>query len=153
MASRVAYVVSVETRVPLERAWSWWTDFGPVGAESVEDHGMGKSLRVVRERAGNRIVLEERLLLPGRPLAFRHTVEVDAAARCLLEEAPTYRSTWRFEALPGAEAGTRITREVEPRGVGKLAVDALMRRIAERDLRTHVRTMEADVGGGRAVPG
>lgn len=108
---------------------------------------MGKTLRIVRERTGNRLVLEERLPLPGRPLVLRHTVEVDAAARRLLEEAPTYRSTWRFEAAAGG-SGTRITREVTPTGVGKLAADVLMKRIAERDLRTHVRAMEADVGGG-----
>lgn len=143
----MAATVSVESRVPLAQAWAWWTDFGAVGSESVLDHGMGRTRRTVKARWGNRIVLEERPDVPGgRHLPpFRHSVDLDTEARLFVETAATYEARWTFEATPSG--GTRITRALRPKGVGRLAPDLLSRKAMERDLRTHVAEMERELAG------
>jgi hypothetical protein len=141
-------VAVVESRLPPQTVWTWWTDHGPVGSETLVEHGMGKSWRVVREREGNRVVLEERLRLPGKPKVVRIEVEMDPARRAMSERAPTYEAEWTFEATATGD-GTRITRRMALKGLGRLTPDPLSRRLMERDLRHHVRQMEAEIAGGR----
>lgn len=136
---------SIETSVPVARAWAWWTDFGPVGGEEWIDHGTGKTLRRVVSRSGSRFVLEERLPLLGAASipVLRHEVMVDDSARAMVETGPTYTSRWAFEETPSG--GTRIVREMFPSGIGRLAPGGLSARLLERDLRAHVRAMERDL--------
>lgn len=138
-------VVSVETHVPPDAAWAWWTDYGPVGSETLVDHGIAKTWRTIREREGDRIVMVERLAIPGRPKALRRTVEVDDAHRRLVETSPSFRATWTFE--PTVDGGTRITRSLELTGVGRFSPPPLSRWAMARDLRTHVQAMEEEIGG------
>ena len=139
-----AVLVSVESSVPVAQAWAWWTDFGPVGVETVVDHGLGRTRRTVKARIGDRVVIEERPDLPGgsRLPPFRHSVNVDEAAHILVETAPTFEAVWTFE--PTAAGGTRITRRLTQRGIGRLAPEILSRPAIERDLRAHVKQMEKD---------
>ena len=141
----MSFEASVETRVPVAQAWAWWTDFGPVGSQETLDHGTGKTLRVVKERVGDRVVMEERIPLPGgRSLpAMRHEVVLREAERSFVETGPTYESRWRFEATP--QGGTRIVRVMFPKGLGRLAPDGISRMVMERDLKAHVAAMERDV--------
>lgn len=141
----MAVSVSVESAVPIERAWAWWTDFGAVGSESVVDHGMGRTLRAVKARWGNRIVMEERPDVPGgRHLPpFRHSVDLDPEARLFVETAATYEARWTFQ--PTAAGGTRITRTLRQKGVGHLTPDYLSRKVMERDLKVHVAEMEREL--------
>lgn len=138
-------VVSAETSVPLAQAWAWWTDYGEVGVETLVEHGLGRSLRVVKTRVGRRVVLEERAAAFGGRLLppVRHSVDVDDAARVLHETSVTFEARWSFEPTP--EGGTRVTRAFTPRGLGRISPGGLTRRALDKDLRTHVRQMEKDL--------
>lgn len=145
--------VAVETRVPLDDAWRWWTDFGTVGSEQTLDHGIGKSRRKVVSRDDRRLVLEEDMpLFGGRSVKlYKHTVEFEEGHRFLErgEGFPRYDSHWRFEETTAG--GTRIVREMTIDNgalnlTGKLG-ERVARDLMERDLRTHVRHMERDLPG------
>lgn len=141
------FTVAGETRADLETTWRWWTDYGEAGAEETLDHGMGKSLRRVVERSGDRYVLEERLPLPGgRSAALgRHVVDVRPAERVVVERADgpvPVETRWTFRSTP--TGGTRVEREMRFEGpAGRLIPSWPSKALAERDLRTHLRELDA----------
>lgn len=140
------FSVAGETSADLETTWRWWTDYGDVGTEERLDHGMGRSVRRVVERTGNRYVLEERLPLPGGRTAKlgRHEVEVRPEERVVVERAEKpvpVETRWVFRATP--TGGTRVEREMEFHGpAGRLLPAWPSRTLAQRDLETHLRELD-----------
>lgn len=142
---KVQVVASAQTRIPPQTVWTWWTDYGAPGSETLVDHGFSKTWRTIRPRDDGRVEMLERLAIPGRPKALKRVVEIDPAKRTLLETSPSFTATWRFEPMADG-TGTRILREITLLGMGRLAPGFVLRRLMEHDLRAHVREMERDIG-------
>lgn len=142
------FSVAGETKADLETAWRWWTDYGHPGEEEKLDHGIGRSVRRVVERTGNRVVLEERLPLPGgRSAALgRHEIELRPDEHVVVERADKpipVETRWVFRSTPSG--GTRVEREMSfEGGLGRLVPQWPSRTLAQRDLDTHLRELDAE---------
>lgn len=141
-------VASARVAAPLDKVWSWWTDFGEQGSESVVSHGAGaKSLRRVVSRQDGHLELEERTIPLKVPL-LRHSVVIHPETREVRETSDKpmpYRSRYTFER---AGDGTLVTREYESNAWwGKVAPAAMVRRMVQRDLDHHCREAEQELRG------
>lgn len=133
------FEVEAIVRRPPEAVWSWWTDYGPVGHAETLWHGQGWSRRKVIAREGDRITMRESVL--GVPIVT-HTVELDAARRRFRERSKSFESFWAFEPHPD---GTRVRRDFEMKS-RPAPPEAIARALTQRDLDTHARQCERDLG-------
>ena len=141
-AGVVEVTVTARAAVPLDQAWTWWTDYGEPGEWERSDHGFGKGWRRVTSHTDNVWTLEERALFPRS--TFRRTVELYAAEHRIsdvLEWPARQRTEWRFAADGD---GTRITRVLR----ASRASAWLTKMISQRDLDFHVKELQRALARG-----
>lgn len=129
--------MTARAAVPLDAAWTWWTDFGDAGERFPMSHGFGPMQRRILSREGKTWVMEERGPL-GIGLQSRRKVTVEDSTRSIVEEFLVPRGMRSRWWMTPDEDGVRISRTL--RVSSRYA--KVSRWVAQRDLAFHVREME-----------
>lgn len=127
------YQVEAFVEAPVERVWSWWTDFGEPGQVVRVKHGAGHSTRTVLARDAASVAFEDK-----SALGVIHRVVTFGEGRTFGEVGTggqTFEATWTFE--PAGPARTRVVRVMRVRAAGIFRPFATW--VTAQDLRYHCR--------------